>query len=315
MFPWLRAHWIGVGLLIAVMAGVAVTAISFFTASLLLDHRGPHSAVTPADSGMAYQTVPLGARDGTRLEGWWIPPSPANRRPDLAVVVLAHAEDGPWTLVRPGVLVSGKARMLRHAAWLHRAGFIVLAFDFRSYGGSEGTRTTGGYLEQQDLEAAIRLAHERALGAPVAVLGEGMGATVALAVAARDSSIVGVVADSPGARWMDGMARVDSAGRGGPWWSRVAVGPLVGAVVAREIGRGYPGGGGHEQIDVWEAENSRVMLMPGRPGSIFDQGWRSQLRVLDFLYSKVGAPKEEFEPLPTMTVPPELPSAIGVIPN
>ena len=104
--------------------------------------------------------------------------------------------------------LTGKAGMLRHAAWLSRAGFIVLAFDFRSYGGSAGTQTTGGYLEQQDLEAAIRLAHERSVGAPVAVLGEGMGATVGLAVMARDTSLVALVADSPATSWRDGLSEL-----------------------------------------------------------------------------------------------------------
>lgn len=209
----IRARWLWGALLIAVMACAAITAISLYTARELLNHRSARPAVTPADSGLAYSVVPLRARDGTVLEGWWIRPRDGARRRDLATVVLAHAADGE----RPGAL-TGKAGMLRHAAWLSRAGFIVLAFDFRSYGGSSGTQTTGGYLEQQDLEAAIRLAHERAVGAPVAILGEGMGATVGLAVMARDTSLVALVADSPGTSWRDGLPRVNR-----PWWARVSV--------------------------------------------------------------------------------------------
>ena len=236
-----RTRWFGVAVLIAVTALVAVTAISFLTARELVAHRGAYvSALTPADSGMRYQTVPLRAADGTLLEGWWIPPSDGARRPDLAVVVLAHAEDGAWTrLSSPGGRpVSGKARMLEYATWLHREGFIVLAFDFRSYGGSEGFVTSGGYLEQQDLAAAVRLAHERALKAPVAVLGDRMGATVALAVAAKDSSIVAVVADSPGTTWMEGIARVDSVGRGKLAWGWLAIPAFVQLVAERELLKG-----------------------------------------------------------------------------
>jgi dipeptidyl aminopeptidase/acylaminoacyl peptidase len=160
-----RSLWLGV-LSIAVVAVVAVTAISYFAAQALTHHRSARPAVTPADSGLIYQMVPLMARDGTKLEGWWIIPRDGVRRPDLATVVLAHAADGE----RPGAL-TGKAGMLRHAAWLSRAGFIVLAFDFRSYGGSEGSRTTGGEEEQQDLDAALRLVRERALGAQISILG------------------------------------------------------------------------------------------------------------------------------------------------
>jgi len=186
-----RQFWFGV-LAIAVVALGAVTAISYFAAQALTRHRSVRPAVTPADSGLIYQTVPLVARDGTKLEGWWIIPRDGVRRPDLATVVLAHAADGE----RPGAL-TGKAGMLRHAAWLSRAGFIVLAFDFRSYGGSDGSKTSGGELEQQDLEAAVRLVRERAIGAPIVIFGTGMGASVALSAAAQDSSVAGTVADSP----------------------------------------------------------------------------------------------------------------------
>jgi fermentation-respiration switch protein FrsA (DUF1100 family) len=225
-----RRFWLAV-LAIAVTAGVAVTAISFFESRALLSHRSVRPAVTPADSGLAYDVVPLRARDGTVLEGWWIRPRDGARRRDLATIVLAHAADGE----RPDAL-TGKAGMLRQAAWLSRAGFIVLAFDFRSYGGSEGHRTTGGYLEQQDLEAAIRLAHERSLKAPVAVVGEGMGATVGLAVMAQDPSLVALVADSPVLSWYQGLARTEGVNSGEPWWARGACPTLVEWSLAGDLG-------------------------------------------------------------------------------
>jgi len=187
------------------MAVVAVIATSSWavwsakrTAAAMVAHRGPApgsgapgaAALTPADSGMAYSEVPLGARDGTKLSGWWIIPADGHRRPDLAVVVMAHADDE-----------AGKASLLQLAPALHDAGYILLLFDFRSYGASEGTRTTHGYLEQQDLEAAIRLARERAVGAPIALYGAGMGATAALLVAAQDPAVACTIVDSPWATW------------------------------------------------------------------------------------------------------------------
>ncbi len=165
-------------------------------AATMVTHRGPAPGglggplTTPADSGMAYGEVPLGALDGTRLSGWWIIPTDGHRRPDLAVVVMAHAADE-----------AGKASLLHLAPALHDAGYILLLFDFRSYGASQGTRTTFGYLEQQDIEAAVRLARERAVGAPIALFGAGMGATAALLVAAQDPSVVCTIVDSPWATW------------------------------------------------------------------------------------------------------------------
>lgn len=225
-----RRFWLAL-LAIAVTAGLAITAISFFAGRALLSHRSVRPSVTPADSGLAYDVVPLRARDGAVLEGWWIRPRDGARRPDLATIVLAHAADRERTGSQ-----TGKAGMLRQAAWLSRAGFIVLAFDFRSYGGSEGHRTTGGHLEQQDLEAAIRLAHERSLGAPVAVLGEGMGATVGLAVMAQDPSLVGLVADSPVLSWYQGLARTEGTRSSEPWLTSVACPPLVEWSLAGDLG-------------------------------------------------------------------------------
>jgi alpha-beta hydrolase superfamily lysophospholipase len=211
-------------------AGIAWNARTAATreAARMIDHRGPAPAPgdpTPADSGMRFSEVPLAARDGTKLAGWWIIPEDGVRRPDLAVVVMAHATDD-----------RGKASLLELAPALHRAGYILLMFDFRSYGASEGTRTTYGFLEQQDLEAAVRLARERAVGAPIAILGQGMGATAALLVAAQDPGIVCVIADSPWHSWDQAFFSrpgVDSIN------GEFKVDPMTRRALGRAIGYGF----------------------------------------------------------------------------
>jgi dienelactone hydrolase len=206
-----RSFWLA-AVTVAVVAFGAMTAISYFAAQALTHHRSARPAVTPADSGLIYQTVPLMARDGTKLEGWWIIPRDGVRRRDLATVVLAHAADGE----KPGA-PTGKAGMLWQAAWLSRAGYIVLSFDFRSYGGSEGRESTGGEKEQQDIEAALRLVHERALGAPVAILGEGLGARVGLRAQAQAPGTIALVADSPR------RDRISALKAGAQSWTSVGV--------------------------------------------------------------------------------------------
>ena len=163
-------------------------------------------------------------------------PDDGVRRPDLAVAVLAHAEDDSIALATG---ISGKARMLRHAGYLHRAGYIVLLFDFRSYGGSEGKQTSGGFIEIADLEAAVRLARERALGAPIAILGEGMGATVGLAVTSQDPTVTCLVADSPIPTW--NTALFASPTVRAPWWGGLVSDPIAHAFVARELPDGFDG--------------------------------------------------------------------------
>ena len=107
---------------LAVAALGVVTAASYQEARALLHHRGVRPRVTPADSGLAYETVPFAASDGTVLEGWWIVPRDGVRRRDLATVVLCHPEDDSLAVATG---FSGKARMLSWAGPLSRAGFAV----------------------------------------------------------------------------------------------------------------------------------------------------------------------------------------------
>jgi len=175
-----RPRWVGPVILagvLAVAAVAAVTAASFHEARQLVNHRGARPPVTPADSGLAYETVPFRSTDGLALEGWWIVPKDGVRRPDLATVILCHPEDDSLAVATGR---TGKARVLPLAVALSRAGFIVLAFDFRSYGGSTGPATTGGDRERKDLAGAIEFAGARSVGAPLVLWGQGMGATVAL---------------------------------------------------------------------------------------------------------------------------------------
>ena len=220
---------------LAVVALGAVTAASFFEARALVRHRGTKPPVTPADSELAFDTVPFRATDGTVLEGWWIRPRDGARRPDLATVVLCHPEDegrGP----------SGKAAMLGPATALSRAGFIVLAFDFRSYGGSQGSLTTGGYRELGDLQGALTLARARSLGAKVVIVGEGMGGTVALAAKGADPSIAAVVAIAPYPGWDDALLARAPRGTGDALLRAFAPPPLTKLWLPSNLPAGYQGG-------------------------------------------------------------------------
>jgi pimeloyl-ACP methyl ester carboxylesterase len=207
-----------------VVACVAITANSFFAAEVLMHHRSSRPSVTPADSGLAYDVVPLQASDGTLLEAWWIRPRDGHRRWDLATVILAHPADGEL----PGA-PTGKAAMLPEAQFLSRAGFIVLVPDFRSFGGSQGTRSTGGLQEIQDLKAAVRLAKERVPDSPIAFFGRGMGATAVMLLAKQDM-LPTVVADSPYKTWQEAVRRADA-----PLWCRFSIPALVDRRLAQRL--------------------------------------------------------------------------------
>lgn len=147
--------------------------------SFLRLNAGDADSVTPQALGMRADALSFKAKDGTPLKGWHIPASP----PSGKTVVLAHGHGGRMD------------EMLRNqATWLHEAGYDVVAFDFRNSGRSGGAKTTLGFEERWDLEAAITQAQGRG-AKEIAVLGVSMGGATALAEAADDPRVKAVVAD------------------------------------------------------------------------------------------------------------------------
>jgi dipeptidyl aminopeptidase/acylaminoacyl peptidase len=80
--------------------------------------------------------------------------------------------------------------------FLHRAGYEVLAFDFRRLGESGGDVSTIGLREPRDLLGAVDYAAKRSKK-PIFALGESMGAAACIMAAAQDNRIKAVIADSP----------------------------------------------------------------------------------------------------------------------
>jgi dipeptidyl aminopeptidase/acylaminoacyl peptidase len=107
-------------------------------------------------------------------------------------------------------LGANRADFIGLAADLVKAGFHVLLFDFRAHGDSEGFRTSFGYLEQRDLEGALRFLKARPEVDPerIGAYGFSMGGSVAILAAARDATIRAVVSDSAFTSLGDQMDRV-----------------------------------------------------------------------------------------------------------
>ncbi len=137
------------------------------------------------DFDLPAEEVTFPSRDGTRLAGWFIPAgNAAGRSPG---VVLSHG----WARSR--------AELLPHADFLHRAGFAVLAFDYRHRGESGGDAVTMGLREQGDLLGALDVlcAQSEVDAARIAVLGMSMGSVVAILVSSVDERVRAVVAECP----------------------------------------------------------------------------------------------------------------------
>ncbi|HWH09417.1 MAG TPA: alpha/beta fold hydrolase, partial [Candidatus Thermoplasmatota archaeon] len=120
---WLLAALLTLG----VLYGAFVGYVSWRSAESLVHPARPASSWTPADAGLAFEPLALTTSDGVALAGWWMPADEAR-----GTVVFLHGYG------------DSKNQSLAYAPFLLRAGYHVLAFDFRAHGASGGSFTTVG---------------------------------------------------------------------------------------------------------------------------------------------------------------------------
>jgi uncharacterized protein len=160
------------------MAGLL--AIGLRSARRTLQHLDPERVGVTQVPPPGAREVSFTSKDGLKLSGWFLPPS------NGALVVLAHGHGENREQLRPELDA------------LADAGFGSVAFDWRAHGNSEGDEVGWGFLERQDLTAAIDFALAQPGVDPqrLGVLGFSRGANVSLAVAAKDPRVKAVVAES-----------------------------------------------------------------------------------------------------------------------
>ncbi|HEU4385005.1 MAG TPA: alpha/beta fold hydrolase [Anaeromyxobacteraceae bacterium] len=156
--------------LIAGIGGAACLPPSWGAAAILHPQRR-HVTANPS---LPHRDVAIDA-DGVVLRGWLFPA----RSPARAVAV---------------VTLHGIADNRESAVWIAERlvpeGFDVLAYDSRAHGESSGDACTYGFHEKRDLSRALdQLDISRAI-----LMGNSLGAAIALQSAAQDSRIIGVVA-------------------------------------------------------------------------------------------------------------------------
>lgn len=149
----------------------------------------PHTAAS-----LPVQTVHFAATDGVALSGWL-----AIASPDAPTVILMHG------------FKSTRRSMLPWARYLFDAGYNVLLYDSRGCGASAGWRIGVGATEPSDLLGATRYLRSRPdlHSKRFAAIGVSLGAGDVLLAAARDPSLVAVIADSP---WADERPQLDRMG-------------------------------------------------------------------------------------------------------
>lgn len=164
----------------------------------MLYHPSTAIQKTPASAGLAFDPVAFAVTDAgvPRLKGWWIPAAQGSGR---ITVVYLHGQDG------------NIGNTVDAVALLHAAGVNVLDFDYRGYGESQFARPSERNLRQDAEWALDYLTGTRQTDTRTIVLdGTGLGANLALEVAAEHPKLAGVIVDSPMA---DPMATIFDDGR------------------------------------------------------------------------------------------------------
>jgi pimeloyl-ACP methyl ester carboxylesterase len=184
---WLLAA-IGWTVLAAALCAWGTLCLLFWQGSWqLLYHPSAKVARTPVRAGVAFSPVEFAATETgvLRLQGWWIPAPPLAPLSGYTVLYF-HGRNGNL-----GDSVDALAA-------LHEVGVNVLAFDYRGYGQSKFVRPSEAHW-RQDAEWALQyLTETRQIDPRTIVLdGSGLGANLALEIAAAHPSLAGVVLNSP----------------------------------------------------------------------------------------------------------------------
>jgi pimeloyl-ACP methyl ester carboxylesterase len=171
--------------LLAIVAGAVVVqwfVVPVLTAGLVINAPQRDAPAASALRLAGARDVSFHARDGVRLDGWYVP---GHRR---AAVIVAHGSHG------------NRADALAHVRLLARAGYAVLAFDARGHGSSAAETNALGWRGTDDVAGAVAFLRRRAEIDPrrIALLGLSMGAEEALRAAADGVPLAAVVADGAG---------------------------------------------------------------------------------------------------------------------
>ena len=136
---------------------------------------------TPIDFGIVYDEVSMMTPDGLRLVGWSIP----SRNGGLIIAQHGYKAD--------------RGEMLNEAVMLQRHGYGVLVPAFRAHDLSDGSVISFGAREIDDLQRWVEFGAALPGVEPdrIGILGNSLGGTLAIQVAARTPGIRAVAANAP----------------------------------------------------------------------------------------------------------------------
>ncbi len=169
----------------------------------LVLHPSRTVATTPASLGLNFTELHFDddATGLPQLNGWLIPASGSTTTPSAPTALILHSADGSI-----GARGSDSAALPR-ALLLHNAGLNVLLFDYRGYGRSVGQHPTQTTM-QQDADAALNflISTQHLAPSQIILYGQGIGASLAVQLAAQHHDIPAIILDAPDGDLTDRVA-------------------------------------------------------------------------------------------------------------
>ena len=255
---------------VVVIIAVVVLGVSFYGSLAITDIPMLAVPYTPKDFGWTFEDVTFPSKDGTRLEGWFVPAA----KPSDTTILVLHG------------VGSNHGDMLLNSECLHDDGrWNLFYYNFRGHGASEGHLTSLGPLELLDLEGALTFikAWKPEACKHLAIYGHSLGAAVAIVAASQHPEIEAVAAESPFSSISLTVRRFAKMYHGLPYFPFVPLAILFASLRLRlKLGRFAP-------VDV-------IGKISPRPILLIQGGRDLRIPMSDFqtLWAAAREPKEQF---------------------
>jgi alpha-beta hydrolase superfamily lysophospholipase len=169
-----------------VLGGVVLAELSLRLPRLALGDTSVRRAELESRWGGRVQEVEIAAADGVPLRAWWVVPAGAG---------------GGAVMVLHGV-TANRVSSTGYAQMFLARGYAVLMPDSRRHGASGGQVATYGVLEREDVARWVAWMRVRQPGCAY-LLGESMGAAIALQAEAVAPGVCAVAMESPYAQFRE----------------------------------------------------------------------------------------------------------------
>jgi pimeloyl-ACP methyl ester carboxylesterase len=171
-------------LTIGLVGGVFLACLGIEVAYVAVAAKPVPSTINlnPGDLNLNYEEITFTSSDGAQLSGWYVPSH------NKATIILLHGYG------------ANRMELIQHVEILARHGYGALIYDLRAHGQSGGKQRTYGWLDVQDVKAALDyLDHLDGVDMNrIGIFGFSVGGQIAIRAAADMDTIQAVFADDPG---------------------------------------------------------------------------------------------------------------------